>query len=154
MHINYPTLSYNDILLNLSEKYNPNKFYYSLKKFNNFKMNYKNKLRRANIKENYLDYIELRGKKLLKSAHRFIDPEEKEHIIKIYGTNNSMKNLSNKDFTQFFVDSTYKCIPTNMKDIKALLLIIGYNSSIDSFELCIAVLLSSEDSETRTGSYL
>ena len=58
-------------------------------------MNYKNKLRRANIKENYLDYIELIGKKLLKSAHRFIDPEEKEHIIKIYGTNKSKKNLRN-----------------------------------------------------------
>ena len=55
MHINYPTLSYNDILLSLSEKYKPNKFYYSLKKFNNFKMDYNNKLRRTNIKENYFD---------------------------------------------------------------------------------------------------
>ena len=153
MHINYPTLSYNDILLNLSEKYNPNKFYYSLKKFNNFKMNHNNKLRRANINENYLDHIELRGKKLLKSTHRFIDPEEKEHIIKIYGTNKSMQNLSNKDFTQFFVDSTYKCIPNNMKDIKAFLLVIGYNSSIDSFELCCAILLSSEDTETLIELY-
>ena len=43
MHINYPTLAYKDILLNLSGKYNPNKFYYSLKKFNNLKMNNNNK---------------------------------------------------------------------------------------------------------------
>ena len=40
MHINYPTLMYNDIFLIISEKYNPNKIYYSLKKFNNFKNNY------------------------------------------------------------------------------------------------------------------
>ena len=50
-------------------------------------MNYNNKLRTTNIKENYLDNIELRDKKLLKSTHRFIDAEEKEHVIKIYGTN-------------------------------------------------------------------
>ena len=47
MHINYPTLSYNDIILYLSEKYNPNNFYYSLKKFNNFKMNHNRKLLRS-----------------------------------------------------------------------------------------------------------
>ena len=45
MYINYPTLSYNDILLIISEKYQPNKLYYSLKKFNTFKMNYKNNLK-------------------------------------------------------------------------------------------------------------
>ena len=50
----------------------------------------------------------------MKSTHRFIDAEEKEHVIKIYGTNKSKKNLSNKDFTHFFVDSTYKCIPNNL----------------------------------------
>ena len=49
MHINYPTLMYNDILLILSEKYNPNKIYYSLKKFNNFKNNY-TKAKQNNIK--------------------------------------------------------------------------------------------------------
>ena len=40
-------------------------------------MNYKNKLRISKVKENYLDFIKLRGKKLLKSTHRFIEPEEK-----------------------------------------------------------------------------
>ena len=59
-----------------------------------------------------------------------------------------MKNLSNKDFAQFFVDSTYKCVPNNIKNIKCLLFIIGNNSSNDSFELFYSVLLSNEDSET------
>ena len=64
-----------------------------------------------------------------------------------------MKNLSNKDFSQFFVDSTYKCVLNNIKNIKCLLLIIGYNSSKDSFELCCSVLLSNEDSETLIELY-
>ena len=58
-----------------------------------------------------------------------------------------MQNLSDKYFTQFFVDSTYKCIPANLVKFKALLLIIGYDSSIDSFSICCAALLSHEDAE-------
>ena len=84
----------------------------------------------AKINEIYLDIIELKNKNLLKSTHRFIDPNEKEYFIKIYGTNKSMKNLSNKYFTQFYIDSTYKCIPNNMKDTKALLLTL-YNLCLD-----------------------
>ena len=62
----------------------------------------------------------------MKSTHRFIEQKkkEKEHVIKIYGTNKSKKNLSNKVFIQSFIESTYKCIPNIMKDIKAFLLII------------------------------
>ena len=148
MCINYPTLSYNDILLIISEKYQPNKFYYLLKKFNEFKMNYMNNLKKQNINETYLDKIEIKGNKLLKSTHRFIDTDDNGHLNKILGTHKSMKNLSNKEFTQFFVDSTYKCVQNNIKNIKCLLLIIGYNSSNDSFELFCSVLLSNEDNET------
>ena len=148
MCINYPTLSYNDLLLIISEKYQPNKFYYLLKKFNKFKMNYKNNLKKQNVNKTYLDKIEIRGNKLLKLTLRFIDSDNNEHLIKIFGTHKSMKNLSNKDFAQFFVDSTYKCVPNNIKNIKCLLFIIGNNSSNDSFELFYSVLLSNEDSET------
>lgn len=76
-----------------------------------------------------------------------------EHVIKIFETYNSMKNLSNKDFTQFFVDSTYKCIPANLEKFKALLLIIGFDSSIDSFSICCVAFLSHEDEETLSELY-
>ena len=152
MHINYPTLMYNDILLILSEKYNPNKIYYSLKKFNNFKNNY-TQAKQNNIKnENYLDKVEVKGKKLLISSHKYIDKDEVEHSIKIFGTKKSLENLSNNYFSQYFLDSTYKCIPNNL-GYKALLLIIGYNTSNDNFELCSAILLTHEDNETLSELY-
>lgn len=95
----------------------------------------------------------MKSETLLKSSHTFIDKNENEHIIKIFGTFNSMKNLSDKNFTQYFVDSTYKCIPAKLEKFKALLLIIGYDSSIDSFSICCAALLSHEDSETLSELY-
>ena len=100
-------------------------------------MNYKNNLKKQNINESYLDKIEIRGNKLLKSKLRFNDTDDNEHLIKIFGAHKSMKNLCNKDFSQFFVDSTYKCVLNNIKNIKCLLLIIGYNSSKHFFELCL-----------------
>ena len=69
------------------------------------------------------------------------------------GTFNSMKNLSDSNSTQFFDDSTYKCIPANLAKFKALLLIIDYDSSIDSFSICCACLLSHEDAETFSELY-
>jgi len=105
IHINYPSLLYNDILLLISERLHPTKIYYTLKKFNNFKNNY-NKVKHKNIQtENNLDNIEVKGRKLLISSHKYLDKDEIQHTIKILGTKNSMHNLSNKYFTQFFVDS-------------------------------------------------
>ena len=91
MHINYPTLMYNDILLILSEKYNPNKIYYSLKKFDNFKNNY-TKAKQNNIKnEKQLEKVEVKGKKLLISSHKYIDKDEVEYSIKIFELKNQWK---------------------------------------------------------------
>ena len=39
------------------------------------------------------------------------------NILLKFSAHKSMKNLSKKDFTQFFVDSTYKCVPNNTKNI-------------------------------------
>ena len=94
----------------------------------------------------------MKGKKLLISSHKYIDKDEVEHSIKIFGTKKSMENLSNKNFSQYFLDSTYKCIPNNL-GCKALLLIIGYNTSNDNFELCSAILLTHEDNETLSELY-
>ena len=123
-----------------------------MKKFNNFKDNY-NKVKHKNIQiENYLDNIEVKGRKLLITTHKYLDKDEIQHTIKILRTKISMQNLSNKYFTQFFVDSTYKCIPNNL-GYKALLLIIGYNSKNDNFELYSAILLTHEDNETLSELY-
>ena len=122
----------------MSEKHHPTKIYYTLKKFNNFKNNY-NKVKNKNIQtQNYLDNIEVKGRKLLISTHKYLDNDNIQHNIKIFGTKNSKLNLSNKYFTQFFVDSIYKYIPNNI-GYKALLLIIGYNSKNYNFELCSVI---------------
>ena len=103
MHINYTSLLYNDILLLISERYHPSKVFYTLKKFNNFKNNY-NKIKNKNMQtETYLDNIEVKGKKLLISSHKYLDKDDIEHVIKIFGTKKSMKKLNIKNFTQFFV---------------------------------------------------
>ena len=63
-----------------------------------------------------------------------------------------MQNLSNNNFVQFFIDSTYKCVPNNLR-YKVLLLIIGCNSTKGNFELCTASFLTHEDNETISELY-
>ena len=58
-----------------------------------------------------------------------------------------MSLLNNIKITQYFIDSTYRCVPLNYVNTKALLLIVGYNSQYDIFELCCAILLSAENTE-------
>ena len=59
--------------------------------------------------------------------------------IRIYGTDNSLKLLS------FFIDSTYRCLTQNIKTANALVLLIGYNSERNMFELCCSAVFSKED---------
>lgn len=81
----------------IAEKYHPT--FYSLKKFNNFQ-NIFNAIKHKNVKTNlYINNIEINGKKLLISSYNYLDNEDNEHIIKIFGTKISMSNLSNKNFT-------------------------------------------------------
>ena len=95
MYLNYPTISYNDISLKLSEKYNIKKCYFTLKQFNNFKNNYNRKIINKQFNYNYLNEIKLNNKKLLKSCMVFEDKNEINHYIKIFGTLNSMENFTN-----------------------------------------------------------
>ena len=80
-------------------------------------MNYKNNLKKQNINEIYLNKVEIRGNKLPKSTHGFIYTDDNKHLIKILGTHKSIKNLSNTDYTQLFMDSIYKCVPNNINNI-------------------------------------
>ena len=116
--LNYPKISYNDILLNLSEKYNIKKCYFTLKQFNNFKNNYNRIIINKQFNYNYLNEIKLNNKKLLNFFMVFEDKNENNHYIKIFGTLNSMKNYTNNNITQYFIDSTYKFIPKIYLNIK------------------------------------
>ena len=131
--------------MKLSEKYNIKICYFTLKHFNNFKNNYNRKIINKQFNYNYLNEIKLNNKKLLKSCMVFKDKNEINHYIKIFGTLNSMENFIIINITQYFIDSTYKCIPNNLPECKAFLLILGYDCSIDSFLICSAVLLSHKD---------
>ena len=68
-------------------------------------------------------------------------------MFRLFGAKESLKLLKDEKSTQFFIDSTYRCVPSNYNNTKALLLIVCYNSSPDRFDLCCAVLLSHENGE-------
>ena len=68
-------------------------------------------------------------------------------MYRLFGTKESLKLLKEEKSTQFFIDSTYRCVPSNYNNTKALLLIVCYNSSADRFDLCCVVLLSHENGE-------
>lgn len=53
----------------------------------------------------------------------------------------------------YFINSSCKCLTNNIPQCKALLIIIGYDSSIDTFLICCVVLLSHEDKDTLTELY-
>lgn len=153
IYLNFRTLTYNDILVLIFEKYNVKEIYYTLTKFNNFKSNINKVLKKKHINYDYLNKIELNGIKLLLANFQFIDTEENIHHIKLFGTINSMSFLNDKNITQYFIDSTYKCLPNNMPKCKTFLLIIGYDCSIDSFQLCCAATLSHKDYDTLCELY-
>lgn len=46
--------------------------------------------------------------------------------FRIYGTKNSMSLLNSKKINQYFTDCTYKFIPADLKNVKALLVLLGY----------------------------
>ena len=56
-----------------------------------------------------------------------------------------MQLLNDKNINQYFIDTTYKSVPKDLDNAKALLVIIGYNYSKDIFELILVALLSHED---------
>ena len=68
-------------------------------------------------------------------------------MYRLFGTKESLKLLKEEKSTQFFIDSTYRCVPSNYNNTKALLLIVCYNSFADRFDLCCAILLSHENGE-------
>lgn len=58
-----------------------------------------------------------------------------------------MSLLTCKDINQFFIDTTYKCLPNELEDAKSFLVLIGYNTKKDLFKLILVAILSCEDSD-------
>ena len=116
-YIQYPSLLYNKILLNLVDKYGITKINYSPNQFNAFKSLYNKKIYIYNNIEEKLDNIKLKGKKLMNCKLEYIDKNNKdiEKNFRIYGTKNSMSLLHSDEINQYFTDCTYKCIPADLK---------------------------------------
>ena len=74
----YPTMTYNQILLSLIEKYNVKKIEYNNKNFSVFKNSLK-KAQYTNLKiDEKLDNIKLLGKKLMVCKLEYVDYKDKE----------------------------------------------------------------------------
>ena len=58
-----------------------------------------------------------------------------------------MSLLHSNEINQYFTDCTYKCIPADLKNVNALMVLLGYNFKIDKFQLVLIALLSSEESD-------
>ena len=104
--------------------------------------------------EQRLKNIKLNDIPLQKFIINYYDNESKEYEgFRIFGTDESLKLLSSKHISQYFIDSTYRCLPINQKNIKALVLLIGYNTEREMFELCCAAVFSKEDSNIYSKFY-
>ena len=68
-------------------------------------------------------------------------------MYRLFGIKESLKLIKEEKNKQFFKVSTYRCVPSNYNNTKALLLISCYNSSVDRFDLCCVELLGHESGE-------
>ena len=142
---NFPNLIYDDISLNLIKDYECD-IIYSPKQFNNYKqLFYKNKKQELTT-DKILEYIDYYDENLLKVDYKFLNNENKFDNIKIYGTYISLNLLNDKKINQYFIDGTYKVVPYN-KDYKCMVVLIGFNYSLNLYQLILVALLSNETGE-------
>lgn len=80
---------------------------------------------------------------LLKIKFQYKDNNDNSLEIRIYATNEILKNLNNQDIEQFFMDGTYKIVP-NFGDFKSLVTLLGFNKKANSFVQCCYTLLTDE----------
>ena len=151
----YPSLTYNQIVLNLIDKYKIKKILFTNNNFNVCKSKYQNKIYFNQSIENKLDNIKLEGKKLLNCKLEYVDLNDKniEKKFRIYGTKNTMALLRSKEISQYFTDCTYKCLPHELKGNGALLVLLGYNHVKDKFQLILIAILSNESADIYTEFY-
>ena len=61
---------------------------------------------------------------MLKIHLKFWNIEDTYSEIRIFGTNDSLNNLNNKEIKQYFIEGNYKVLP-NLDKCKVLIIIIG-----------------------------
>ena len=101
--MNYPTLNYNEIAINLVNNYEIEKILFTNAEFSKFKNEYyKKKYFNQDINER-IENIKLFNKKLLYANIGYKDKDEDIYKhIRIYATEKSISLLNNGDITQFF----------------------------------------------------
>ena len=149
-----PNLHYYDIALLLKEKYNIEKITYSLSQFNNYKKRFVKTIKYNDNREEIIDSIELNKEKLMKFKIEYLNENNTTNTIRIYATNDSIKLLNDKNISQYFIDGTYKCVPHSINSINVLILLIGYNTSNQRFEMASIITLNAEDYENYKHLYL
>ena len=124
-------------------KYEIDKILFSHSQFSKFKNAFYKKKFFCQHRNERLNEIKLSGKNLLLANIKYKEQTgEKYKSFKIYGTPKSISLLNNEDITQYFVDTTYKCLPNEIEEAKSLFVLIGYNSKKDLFELILVAILS------------
>ena len=111
--------------------------------FQNLKKDYNKIALNNKTKIEILDNIKYIEENLLKIKFNYIDENNNNNEIRIYGTEEMLKNLNNVNIEQYFMDGIYKIVP-NFCNYKAMVKLLGYNKEINSFVQCCYTLLTGE----------
>ena len=87
------------------------------------------------------------AEKLLKLKLEFCNDNDKMETIRIYFLHEMLDNLDDRNFSQYFFDGTFDCVPAG-SEAKQLLICIGYNETKDIFLPCFFALLESKREKT------
>ena len=81
-----------------------------------------------------MNNIKLYGKNLLKCKMEYINIQDKE-IKKIleYLEPQILWNCYIKQISQYYIDCTYKCIQPGLENTAPMMVLLGYNNSLDKF---------------------
>ena len=99
-----------------------------------------------------IDNLKFIDEIMLKLYLKFLNEEDNYSEIRIFGTNETLKELNNKEIKQYFIDGTYKVIP-DIENVEVLVLIIGNKGYPNSNSLCCAILMSDGREETYIRLY-
>lgn len=69
-----------------------------------------------NTKEEQLDNISFNSIKLLKAKNSVKNQDGIEETIRIYATDEMLDILIDKNYDQFFIDGTFKCVPKGLNN--------------------------------------
>ena len=136
----------------LNDKYSLNTITFSWSSFNTLKKNISYQKKFFKLREKRFDNITLGSEKLMKL--KLIYPDNKiDKTIRIFGTKNSLKLLSDEMVTQYFIDGTYKCVPHSLDTVEVLIILIAYNNEYKQFEHVLAATLNKEDADIYNQFY-